>query len=193
MEIVEQSVNTFTEFIDAKDKYTNGHSKRVALYTEEIAKRMGINKDESRRLFLIAMMHDCGKIGIPDSVLNKNGKLTDEEYKLIQSHTTVGDSILEHFTALPGIREGARSHHERYDGKGYPDGLKGKDIPFYARIICVADSYDAMSSDRCYRKKLDTEVILKELENNSGKQFDPEIVPYMIDMIKDGFTEKIQN
>lgn len=190
--IIRQSMNTFISFIDAKDSYTKGHSARVAAFSAEIGRRLKMDKEEAERLFFITLMHDCGKIGIPDSVLKKPGKLDSEEYELIKSHTTLGDSVLVNFTAIPGIRDGAHYHHERYDGKGYPDGLSGNDIPLYARIICVADSYDAMSSNRCYRPRLENKEILRELIENAGKQFDPEIVTIMIQMIGDGFTREIQ-
>ena len=131
-------------------------------------------------------MHDCGKIGIPDSVLNKPGALNPDERKVIEEHTKVGGNILEHYTAIEGIKEGALYHHERYDGGGYPEGLKGDEIPFVARMICVADSFDAMNSDRCYRKHLPKEVIIKELEKNMGKQFDPDVAKCMIDLINEG-------
>jgi 5'-deoxynucleotidase YfbR-like HD superfamily hydrolase len=191
-EIIEQSMNTFIEFIDAKDANTKGHSTRVATYSAEIARRKKLPEKQVRQLYYITLMHDCGKIGIPDSILKKPGPLTDEEYSTIKGHTTLGVSILTNFTAIPGIQDGAHYHHERYDGKGYPEGLKGSEIPLYARIICVADSYDAMSSARCYRKALDPDTILKELLENAGKQFDPEIVPYMISMIEDGFTDNVK-
>lgn len=191
-EIIAQSMNTFTGFIDAKDKYTRGHSIRVAAYSAEIARRLKQSPDEVEKQYYITLMHDCGKIGVPDAVLQKKAKLTPEEFKIIQSHTTLGDEILAKFTALHGIRDGAHYHHERYDGKGYPDGLKGDGIPLCARIICVADSYDAMSSTRCYRMPLSEDAILAELKNNKGTQFDPKIVDIMLDMIDDGFTKKIQ-
>ena len=185
-EITVQSINTFANFIDAKDQYTRGHSKRVALYSKELAKRLGFSKEECNNIFYIALMHDVGKIGVADSILNKAGPLTMKERKVIESHTTRGGEMLKSFTALNGIVDGALYHHERYDGKGYPKGLRGQDIPLYARIICVADSYDAMSSNRCYRPRLETEQIISELDSNAGSQFDPEIVPHMIDMINDG-------
>lgn len=188
-EIILQAMNTFAGLIDSKDPYTSGHSTRVAIYASEIARRMGMSEDEVRTMYYIALMHDCGKIGIPDYILTKPGKLTDGERKIIQSHTVVGGSVLEHFTAIPEIRLGALYHHERYDGNGYPEGLRGDAIPLCARIICVADSYDAMSSKRCYRASLPKEAILKELRDNAGEQFDPKIVQYMIDMIQDGFTD----
>jgi hypothetical protein len=185
-EIISQTMTTFAEFIDAKDSYTRGHSVRVAQYSQEIARRMKMGEDEIKKLGYIALMHDCGKIGIPDSVLNKPGKLTPEERRIIESHTVLGGQILEKFTAIDGIRDGALYHHERYDGKGYPEGRVGRDIPLYARIIGIADSFDAMNSNRCYRKHLPKDVILRELEENAGKQFDPDIVLYMITMIKEG-------
>ncbi len=186
--IVEQSLKTFAKTIDAKDRYTNGHSTRVAAYSRELAKRMGMTEGEQERIYYIALMHDIGKIGVPDSILNKPGKLTDEEMKVIQSHVKVGGDILKDFTALEGIADGAMYHHERFDGKGYCMGLSEEDIPKVARIIGVADSYDAMSSDRCYRKALPEEVIIEELEKHSGSQFDPMVVPHMLAMIEENFA-----
>ena len=183
--IIEQSLQTFAKTIDAKDKYTNGHSIRVAKYSRMIAKRIGLSDKEQERIYYLAMLHDIGKIGIPDNILTKPGKLTDEEMAIIQTHPKIGGEILKDFTALEGITEGAKYHHERFDGTGYGEGLKGLDIPLVARIIGVADTYDAMSSDRCYRKALSREVILQELENGKGTQFDPEIVSVMLKMLED--------
>ena len=185
-QIVDQSLQTIAKTIDAKDRYTNGHSIRVAWYSREIARRMGFSPEEQERIYYVAMLHDIGKIGIPDQILNKEGRLTEEERKIIQTHPAVGGDILKNFTALNGISEGARYHHERYDGKGYCSGKAGKDIPQVARIIGVADSYDAMASDRCYRKALSQEVIAQELRKGSGTQFDPEVVPIMLQMMQDG-------
>ncbi len=184
--IVDQSLRTFARAIDAKDPYTNGHSVRVAEYSREIAKRMGMSDDEQERIYYMALMHDIGKIGIPDEILKKPWALTPEERQVIQTHVTIGGDILKDFTALDGISKGARYHHERYDGNGYCEQKKGDEIPLVARIIGVADTYDAMSSDRCYRKALTEENILSELHKGIGTQFDPNIVPYMLDMIKDG-------
>ncbi len=184
--IVEQSLRTFAKTIDAKDPYTNGHSTRVAEYSREIARRMGLSEDEQERIYYIALMHDIGKIGIPDNILNKPGALSEEERRIIQKHVTIGGDILKDFTALDGISKGARYHHERYDGEGYCEKKRGSEIPLVARIIGVADTYDAMSSDRCYRKALPEDVILSELNKGIGTQFDPEIVPFMLDMIADG-------
>ena len=186
--IVDQSLITFAKTIDAKDKYTKGHSTRVAAYSRELAKRLGMSETEQERIYYIALMHDIGKIGVPDSILNKPGKLTEEEMDIIRSHVNVGGEILKDFTALDGISDGARYHHERCDGKGYCMGLAKDEIPRVARIIGVADSYDAMASDRCYRKALPEEVIIDELMQCSGTQFDPEVVPHMLAMIEEGIV-----
>ncbi|MBO4310416.1 MAG: HD domain-containing protein [Lachnospiraceae bacterium] len=182
--IIIQSMKTFTNFIDAKDAYTRGHSIRVAYYTRKIAKRIGFDVEDLDNIYYIALLHDVGKINIPDAILNKPGKLTKEEMDVIKTHTTNGATILKDFSSIPSIVEGARYHHERYDGTGYPEGLAGHKIPLVARIICVADSFDAMNSDRCYRKAFSTEKIVNELREGSGKQFDPEIVKVMLELIE---------
>lgn len=183
-EIINESIETFTGFIDAKDPYTNGHSKRVAIYTRRIAKEMGYEGEELDRIYYIALLHDCGKIGVPDHILGKPGRLTDEEFEIIKSHTVHGGEILSSFKSLENAGEGALYHHERYDGHGYPEGKAGEDIPLIARIICVADSYDAMNTNRVYRKKLPKEKILSELETNKGTQFDPKIADIMLELLK---------
>ncbi len=190
--MIAQSMSTFAQMIDARDTYTRGHSTRVALYASEIARRMNFKPEDVKELYYTALLHDCGKIGIPDAVLKKPTKLTKEEWKLIQAHTVLGSHVLKDFTAVRGISDGALYHHERYDGKGYPKGLAGNAIPLFARIICVADSYDAMSSNRCYRDCMNEQSILEELRKNSGTQFDPAIVKYMIEMIQDGYTCVVQ-
>lgn len=184
--IINESIETFTGFIDAKDPYTNGHSKRVAVYTRMIAKEMGYSGEELDYIYYIALLHDCGKIGVPDSVLGKPGKLTDEEFAIMKSHTVHGGEILSSFKSLKNAGEGALYHHERYDGKGYPEGRAGEDIPLIARMICVADSFDAMNTNRVYRKKLTREHIISEIENNKGLQFDPKIADIMLGLLKDG-------
>ena len=186
--IVEQSLQTFARSIDAKDRYTNGHSLRVAEYSRELSKRVGLSTAEQENVYYIALLHDIGKIGIPDSVLNKPGKLTDEERQIIQNHPKIGGEILKEFTAIEGIADGAKYHHERIDGNGYNAGLKGDEIPLIARIIGVADTYDAMSSDRPYRKALPSEHIVEELKRVSGTQLDPKIVPHMLAMIEEGLA-----
>ncbi|SDI94514.1 HDIG domain-containing protein [Lachnospiraceae bacterium G41] len=183
--IIIQSMKTFTNFIDAKDKYTRGHSIRVGFYTKKIAERMDFDEDELDNIYYIALLHDVGKINISDVILNKPGKLDDEERDIIKTHTTNGAQILKDFSSVPHIVEGARYHHERYDGKGYPEGLSGEQIPLVARIIGVADAFDAMNSDRCYRKAYPMEKIVKELKEGAGKQFDPEVVKVMLELIEE--------
>lgn len=190
--IILQSMNTFISFIDAKDPYTRGHSRRVAMYAAEISKRMRLSEDEVQNVYYAGLLHDAGKISVPDAVLNKPGKLSDEERKLIQDHTVAGGKMLKQMTSLRGIRETALYHHERYDGNGYPEGLKGESIPLYARIVGVADSYDAMSSNRVYRRHLNKDEIIEEIQKGSGTQFDPNIVPYMVDMINDGYVNVVK-
>ena len=185
-ERIQESIETFTGFIDAKDPYTNGHSSRVADYTRLIAKKMGYEGEELDRVYYVALLHDCGKIGVPDNILGKPGRLTEDEFEVIKSHTTRGCDILTHFKSLTGVEEGAHYHHERYDGKGYPEGKAGEDIPLIARMICVADSFDAMNSNRCYRKRLSKDDIIKEIEKNKGLQFDPKIADIFLEIIKEG-------
>ena len=190
--IILQSMNTFISFIDAKDPYTRGHSRRVAMYAAEIAKRMHLSEDEIQNIYYAGLLHDAGKISIPDAVLNKPGKLTEEERKQIQDHTIAGGKMLKQLSSLRGIRETALYHHERYDGTGYPEGLKGESIPLYARIVGVADSYDAMSSNRVYRRHLNKDEIIEEIQEGSGTQFDPSIVIFMVDMINDGYVNVVK-
>ena len=185
-ELINESIETFTGFIDAKDTYTNGHSKRVAYYTKLIAKEFEYKGEELDHIYYIALLHDCGKIAVPDAVLNKPGKLTDEEFAIIKSHTVRGGEILKSFKSLKDAGLGALYHHERYDGKGYPEGKAGEEIPFIARMICVADSFDAMNSNRVYRKLLSKEKILYEIESNKGRQFDPKIADVMLRLLRDG-------
>lgn len=184
--IINESIETFVGFIDAKDPYTKGHSKRVAIYTSLIAKEMGYSDEQLDRIYYVALLHDCGKIGVPDAILGKPGKLTTEEFEIIKSHTTRGGEILSNFKSLENVGEGALYHHERYDGKGYPKGLKGEEIPLIARMICVADSFDAMNTSRVYRKNLTKEKILSEIENNKGTQFDPQIADILLRLISEG-------
>ncbi|MDD6733046.1 MAG: HD domain-containing protein [Lachnospiraceae bacterium] len=185
-EIIDQTMHMFAEMIDAKDSYTRQHSARVSLYSKKIAENMGMSEDEIRRIGYISLMHDCGKIGIPDAILTKPGSLNESERTEIEKHTEIGARFLEKITSIEGICDGARCHHERYDGTGYPNHLKGEEIPLYARIIGIADAFDAMNSDRVYRKRLPKEIILRELSENAGTQFDPDIVKHMIQLIETG-------
>ena len=184
--VISQTMTTFANFIDTKDKYTKGHSARVSYYSQKIAEKLGMSEEEIRDIGYIGLMHDCGKLAIPGQILKKPGKLTEDEFEVMKSHTTNGGDILSEFTAIESIKDGALYHHERYDGTGYMKGLKGEEIPLVARIICVADAMDAMNSDRCYRDHLSKDVIISELENNKGTQFDAKIAQIMIDMINSG-------
>ncbi len=178
-----QVMQSLAGAIDAKDKYTKGHSQRVAMYAIEIAKRYGYDDEKQEDIYFAGMLHDIGKIGIPNEIINKTGKLTDEEYEIIKTHPVIGAEILSNISEIPNIAVGARWHHERYDGKGYPDGLKGKDIPELARIIGVADAYDAMTSKRSYRDVLSQEIVRAEIEKGIGTQFDPVFAKIMLEMI----------
>lgn len=179
-----QALETLAVTIDAKDKYTNGHSTRVAEYAREISKRAGASEKEQQDIYYIGLLHDIGKIGIPDAIISKPSSLTDEEYAVIKAHPSIGADILKRLSAeIPGLAIGARWHHERYDGRGYPDGLKGDAIPVEARIIGVADAYDAMTSARSYRGVLPQEVVRAEILNKKGLQFDAVYADIMIQMI----------
>ena len=185
-------VSSLASAIDAKDTYTNGHSLRVAEYSREIAKRYGYSKKHQEEIYMMGLLHDVGKIGVPDAVINKPAKLTDEEYEIIKNHPVLGARILGNIKEMPALVKGARWHHERYDAKGYPDGLAGKDIPEEARIIAVADAYDAMTSYRSYRLPLPQEVVREEIEKGVGTQFDPEFAGIMIEMIDEDVEYKMQ-
>ena len=178
-------VQTLAEAIDAKDTYTNGHSGRVADYSKEIARRYGYSQKRQEDIYMMGLLHDVGKIGVPDAVINKTSRLTDEEYEIIKSHPVQGDRILKKIKEMPKLAIGARWHHERYDGKGYPDGLSGTDILEEARIIAVADAYDAMTSRRSYRDILPQEHVRNEIENGKGTQFDPRFADIMLQIIAD--------
>jgi len=185
-EFIEHTLLLFANTIEAKDSYTKGHSLRVAMYSRELARRMGLSEADQENVYYSAILHDVGKIGIPDNILHKPGRLTDEERAVIQSHAEIGGDIMKNFPYIPDIETVVRHHHERYDGNGYPDKLAGGDIPLLARIICVADCFDAMTSNRCYRRKIDIGKVCIELRENSGTQFDPAIVPVMLEMISEG-------
>lgn len=181
-----ETIMTIARTLDARDSNTSMHSERVSEYSVMIARKMGFSEAECENLRKAALLHDIGKIGIPDSILNKPFRLTDEEYAIMKTHVTKGAEILKNFTGIDHVVEGALYHHERYDGKGYASGLKGKDIPLYGRIIGVADAFDAMTANRVYRKHLDLDYVLEELVRCSGTQFDPEIADIMISLVVNG-------
>ncbi|MBR6103096.1 MAG: response regulator [Ruminococcus sp.] len=178
-----QIVQTLAGTIDAKDNYTRGHSGRVAEYAREIAKRAGYSEKQLEDIYMMGLLHDVGKIGVSDTVINKPSRLTEEEFEMIKTHPEVGYEILKNITEMPKLAIGARWHHERYDGTGYPDGLAGKNIPEEARIIAVADAYDAMSSRRSYHEIFAQKYIISELEKGKGTQFDPYFANIMLSII----------
>ncbi len=181
--LFEQTATALANAIDAKDEYTRGHSVRVAEYSKKIAERMGKSEEECRKIYYTALLHDVGKIGVADNIITKNGRLTDEEYEAIKQHPVIGNQILSSIRDYPYLSVGAHYHHERYDGKGYPDHLKGEEIPEVARIISVADAYDAMTSHRSYRAAIPQQMVREEILKNSGTQFDPEIAKIMQHLI----------
>ncbi len=176
-------VQSLADAIDAKDTYTNGHSGRVAQYSKEIARRYGYRGKKLDDIYMMGLLHDVGKIGVPDAVINKPAKLNDEEFEQIKNHPVMGARILKNIKEMPALITGARWHHERYGGGGYPDGIEGKEIPEEARIIAVADSYDAMSSRRSYRDVLPQETVREEIVKGRGSQFDPVFADIMLAMI----------
>lgn len=178
-----QAMMTLAQTIDAKDAYTKGHSTRVAEYARMIAIKAGKDEDYQIAIYFMGLLHDIGKIGIKDEIINKPGKLTDEEFAMIKSHPAIGYDILKNMTEVENIEYGARWHHERYDGTGYPDGIKGEEIPEYARMIAVADAYDAMASNRSYRGAMPQEVIREEIVKGKGRQFDPVFADIMVQLI----------
>lgn len=186
IEMGNQTILAIARTVDAKDVNTSHHSQRVAEYSVMIARELGMSEEECENLRKIALLHDIGKIGVADSVLNKPGRLDDEEYAIMKSHVEIGAEILKDFTLVDNVWEGALYHHERYDGKGYVSGLKGEEIPINARIIGIADAFDAMTANRVYRKKLDFQVVLEELRKGRGTQFDPKCVDILLRLIQEG-------
>ena len=181
-----ESVIAMTKALFVKDRDTGEHSHRVAFYASKLGEKYGFSEDEIRNLRKAAILHDIGKIAVPDAVLNKPAKLTDEEYEIIKSHAPVGADILKGFTMIRHVQAGARYHHERYDGGGYPAGLSGEDIPLYGRIISIADAYDAMTAKRVYRNALDMDQVIGELKRCRGTQFDPDLTDLFLQLIEEG-------
>lgn len=180
-----QIVKALSGAVDAKDTYTNGHSLRVAEYSREIARRAGLSGEMQDDIYMMGLLHDVGKIGVPDAIINKPAHLTEEEFAVIRNHPVMGARILKNIKDFPKLITGARWHHERYDGKGYPDGIAGEEIPLEARIIAVADAYDAMSSRRSYRDVLPQEIVRSEIEKGKGTQFDPVMTELVLSMMDD--------
>ena len=181
--LFDQTVLALAKTIDAKDKYTQGHSQRVADYVRRISAIAGASPQKQREIYCMGLLHDIGKIGVPSAIINKPSRLTDEEYEIIKSHTTIGADILKNIEEFPKLSIGARFHHERWDGKGYPDGICGTDIPEEARMIAVADAYDAMTSRRSYRDVMPQDRVRREIERGRGTQFDPRFADIMLTLI----------
>lgn len=182
--ICEQAVKSMLKALDAKDHYTYGHSMRVAFYSISLGREMGLNEDELYDLEMAALFHDIGKIGVPDSVLLKPSRLTEDEFHEMKLHPSKSYEILKDFEVFQEVARYAKHHHERYDGRGYPDSLKGEGIPLFSRIILIADTFDAMTSTRPYRKGLSYDIAFSELEEFSGSQFDPELVIHFVKAMK---------
>lgn len=188
-----QTIAALASAVDAKDPYTNNHSRNVAAYTYALLNKLNFSATDRKIMVNAALLHDIGKIGIPEHILNKQGPLTDAEYAIIQEHPGMGYKILSPIIAFGAFIDGVRTHHERFDGRGYPLKLKGEDIPYLGRILAITDSFDAMTSDRVYRSKLPIEIAIGELENNAGKQFDPRLVEIFVDLLSNSSLSDLRN
>lgn len=186
-----ETIDTLRKAVDKKDPYTRGHSDRVGYISAMIAETLGLSQDEIDMIRLGGQFHDIGKIGIKDNIITKPARLTDEEYEEIKKHPIIGYELLEKNNIFKDILPAIRSHHERYDGHGYPDGLKGNEIPLMARIVCVADSFDAMMSKRSYRDKMDLEYTMNEIDRCKGTQFDPKVAEAFKVLMKTRYDEII--
>ncbi len=186
-----ESIETLRYTVEAKDPYTRGHSDRVSSYSVLIGQKLGLSEDDLRILRIGGLFHDIGKIGIPDSILLKESKLSDDEYSQIKNHPSIGEHILSNATIFKDMIPIVKHHHERFDGRGYPSQLEGNNIPYMARISAVADTFDAMTSKRSYRDPLPLEVVINEIKKCSGTQFDPEIAQTFINILENEY-EKIE-
>ena len=184
-----ESIETLRYTVEAKDPYTKGHSDRVAQYSVLIAKKMGLSEEEQKTLLIGGLFHDIGKIGVPDTILRKPSKLTDDEYSEIKNHPSIGAHILAPATIFQDIIPIVKHHHERFDGKGYPSQLKGENIPIFARIAAVADTFDAMTSRRTYRGPVELDLVKAEIEKCKGTQFDPQIADIFLDILNNDYKE----
>jgi len=184
-------VKSMIRILELKDKYTKGHSERVAKLSVKIAQKMGLSDEEINMVYWAGIVHDIGKIGIPDEILNKPTRLTDEEYKIIKKHPVLGEQVLSQMSYLKELSVIVRHHHERWNGTGYPDGLRREEIPLLSRILAVADAFDAMTSDRSYRAALNIDKALKEIEKNAGVQFDADVVKAFFDLFSQVKEENI--
>lgn len=188
----ESTIYALTAAIDAKDHYTFNHSMNVAYYATTLAATLGMNADMIEIIRQAALLHDVGKIGIPEYVLNKAGKLTDEEYETIKGHVEASIDIIRHLPSLDYVIPAVIGHHERYDGKGYPRRITGEDIPLTARILCVADAFDAMTSKRCYKEAYPVQVAKEKLLADAGKQFDPDLAFRFVECLENGTIKLVK-
>lgn len=191
-ELALESIFAIVNIIEAKDEITEGHSVRVAGYSMELAKAMGYDAQRAEQVYQTGLLHDVGKIGIPDLILKKEGKLTREEYGEIKEHTSIGGHILAAIETMDYLADGAKYHHERYDGTGYPQGLAGEEIPEIGRIIAVADVFDALISKRHYKEAMDIDAARREILKGAGTQFDPKIVAVFIKLLENGTIDRIR-
>lgn len=187
------SIEALRLAVDAKDQYTRGHSDRVSYYSLLIGESLGLNERDLKTLKIGGLFHDIGKIGVPDNILLKPGKLTDHEYSEIKNHPSIGAHMLSTATIFSDLIPVVKHHHERYDGKGYPSQLKGEEIPYLARIASVADAFDAMTSKRPYRDAIDIEIVKEEIRNNLGVQFDPDIGRKFLELLDKKYDEMMFN
>jgi len=183
-----QVLTILTKLIEMKDSYTEGHSEQVSLWSEIISRKLGLSQKEQEEIKLAAKLHDIGKIGIPDRILKKPAKLSEEEYAEVRKHSSLGADLFSNIDSLKKISKIIKHHHEWYNGKGYPDGLRGEEIPVGSRIINVADAYQAMTSNRPYRKAFSKEKAIDELKRCAGTQFDPEIVRIFIEILNENIN-----
>jgi HD-GYP domain-containing protein (c-di-GMP phosphodiesterase class II) len=186
------TLHALSTTIDAKDSYTHGHSERVALVSRQLAEAAGLDAQTIERIYLSGLVHDVGKIGVPEAVLTKPGRLTSEEYDLVKKHPEIGAKILEGIRQMKDLIPGVLYHHESWDGSGYPHGLAGRDIPLFGRIIGLADAFDAMSSDRTYRHAMPMHEVLDEIRRCSGRQFDPDLADVFVRLDFGPFLDMIE-
>lgn len=187
-----ESIQTVRYTVEAKDTYTRGHSDRVSEYSVLIGKKIGLSEEDLNRLKIGGLFHDVGKIGIPDSILQKDGKLSDDEYSEIKNHPTIGAHILSTATIFKDILPIVKYHHEKYDGTGYPERLKGEQIPYLARIAAIADTFDAMTSKRVYRNSLPLETVIQEFQRCKGTQFDPKLADVFLDILQNDYNSILE-
>lgn len=187
-QIYSETIRVLAEAIDSRSRYTRGHSERVRKYCDMMGQRLYLSDEELKVLDIAATLHDIGMVGVEHTIREKPGKLTDTEFESVKSHTTIGEKMLPPIPFLNKVAEVVRHHHEKYDGTGYPDCANGENIPLSARILAVADAFDAMTSERSYRERIDPDVALEELKNLSGTQFDPMVIEAFISVWKKMYT-----